>query len=429
MQKKIGCFLFSSSIKTKVIVALVILHLIVVAINWTVLVQMRSDISDDTKIVNMIGQIRGSIQRASKLALANEPFKQSKQLIENNFRLLNSEYRSFFDQKSLEALSLLQNYWIELKIPLEQCAHSSSEHHNLIQLSEKLWTQADITAKTFERNAEAKLKRFRIVFIIFFCEVIIVILIIAGIFRITQNTIQKERVIMQQARLAAMGEMVANIAHQWRQPLNALSLLFTKLELAFMQGKLDEQMMEKSARKSELLFQQMSQTIDDFKNFFKPTKEKTAFTLQENIEHTLTLISAALEENNIKLHLDIPNEPIKLYGYPNEFSHVVLNILNNAKDAIVSNSASEGVIRVAVEESQSSYFTLLISDNGGGIPTKFIKRIFEPYFTTKHQTLGTGIGLYMSKQIIEENMDGTLSAVNIEKGACFSISLPLQKNQ
>ncbi len=232
---------------------------------------------------------------------------------------------------------------------------------------------------------------------------------------------QKDHLMAQQGKLASMGEMIGNIAHQWRQPLNALGLLLQKQQIFFDRGLLTSEKLKESIDKGTLLINKMSSTIDDFRDFFKPNKEKTSFDVKEVIDDTLELIGATLYNNNISLNVDI-KEGVTIYGYKNEFSQVILNLVNNAKDILYETEKSQGKITIR-SSMRGNTVNICVSDNGGGIKADVIEHVFEPYFTTKEEGKGTGIGLYMSKMIIEDNMGGVLSVANDDKGAVFTISM------
>jgi len=236
-----------------------------------------------------------------------------------------------------------------------------------------------------------------------------------------QKNLEQERILVHQSRLAAMGEMIGNIAHQWRQPLNALGLLLNNIKDADEFGELDSAYISDSVGKGRQLINKMSTTIDDFRNFFKPNKEKTAFSLKLAVQETLEILSASLKNNNISVHLEGEMDVVA-YGFPNEFFQVMLNILNNAKDALLANNVRRGEIHIVVSQRGDSA-EVAIRDNAGGIPAHILPKVFDPYFTTREK--GTGIGLYMSKMIIENNMGGRLDARNCDGGAEFLISCPL----
>jgi PAS domain S-box-containing protein len=235
----------------------------------------------------------------------------------------------------------------------------------------------------------------------------------------------KEQLLISQSRLAAMGEMIGNIAHQWRQPLNMLSLKKTILVDDYYDNSITKEDVEKYDTEVDNIIQHMSQTIDDFRNFFLPSKAKEVFSLKLSIEDAIKILYTSLENNYIKFEQYIEKD-YNIYGYKSEFQQVVLNIVNNAKDAILMAKDKKlitiGNIILVVKNINNKIF-VDITDNGGGIKHDILDKIFEPYFSTKFETQGTGIGLYMSKMIIEKNMNGKLLARNTDHGACFSIEL------
>ncbi len=241
----------------------------------------------------------------------------------------------------------------------------------------------------------------------------------------TSKQKEQEQLLIQQTRLAAMGEMIGNIAHQWRQPLNALGLILQNLKFSYEIGELDEKMIDKSVKKATMLTENMSKTIDDFRNFFRPNKAKENFKINEGIIKAVELIESTFEHNNIKLEKDFVSSEIEFFGFANEFSQVILNLLTNAKDAVLENKIENPLIIIQTKI-DDEYIYISIKDNGLGIKDEIINKIFEPYFTTKDEGKGTGIGLYMSKIIIENNMNGKIEVKNEQNGANVIIKLPIK---
>jgi C4-dicarboxylate-specific signal transduction histidine kinase len=231
----------------------------------------------------------------------------------------------------------------------------------------------------------------------------------------------KDQMLIQQGRLAAMGEMIHNIAHQWRQPLNNVGLIVQNLQLSFLEGSLSKDELDKDITSAMDHIVHMSRTIDDFRNFFSADKEKQSFVVNNAVTHALDFIGATLA--NCKIRSDVRSDGVvTAIGYQNEYAQVLLNILSNARDVLVERKIATPFIHITVTiENGRSVVT--IRDNGGGIAENVLSRIFDPYFTTKEQGKGTGIGLYMSKAIIEQNMDGHLTARNVEDGAEFRIEV------
>ncbi|NPA10866.1 MAG: HAMP domain-containing histidine kinase [Epsilonproteobacteria bacterium] len=228
---------------------------------------------------------------------------------------------------------------------------------------------------------------------------------------------QKEQLLMHQSKLAALGEMLGNIAHQWRHPITRLSLLIQNLEIAFKMGKLNQERFDKFKDQAFLQINYMSDTIDDFINFFKKDTKKVDFYPQEIISDVLKLLEGRLKQNKVDVEVDIKDN-FKITGYKSEFSQVVLNIVNNAIDVLNERNIQNRKIKIRVSNKK-----IEIEDNAGGVDEKIINKIFEPYFTTKFQSQGTGIGLYMSRVIITQHFNGEIYVKNSENGAIFVIEL------
>ncbi|MGB5965910.1 MAG: cache domain-containing protein, partial [Sulfurimonadaceae bacterium] len=232
---------------------------------------------------------------------------------------------------------------------------------------------------------------------------------------------EKERMLIQQSKMAAMGDMISMIAHQWRQPLNQMSYVLMNIESAYEFKELTPKYMDEKVKEGTKLLEYMSHTIDDFKNFFKPDKERSQEQISEVLEHTLGIIRKSLESHKIALDVEV-NSDASLMIYRNELMQVLLSILTNAKDALVDTDQAEPKIEIAINENEESV-NIEICDNGGGVEEAIIEKIFEPYFSTKGAKSGTGLGLYMSKTIVEEHLNGEISVFNSEEGACFMIRL------
>jgi signal transduction histidine kinase len=234
---------------------------------------------------------------------------------------------------------------------------------------------------------------------------------------------EQERILIEQSKNAAMGEMIGNIAHQWRQPLNALGLILQNIKFSYELDEITDEFMSNSMKKADLLTKTMSKTIDDFRNFFKPNKMKEQFYVEEIINKSVDIVKSTFKNNYIEILLEQEKE-LKLFAYPNELSQVILNILNNSRDAIEENKIENPVIRIESYK-KNNFIVIKINDNANGIPDDLLSKIFEPYFTTKIEGKGTGIGLYMSKIIIEENMSGKISVINKDNGVEFVIKIPI----
>jgi len=233
-----------------------------------------------------------------------------------------------------------------------------------------------------------------------------------------QEIRQKDKALTQQSKLAAMGEMIGAIAHQWRQPLNGLAINIQLLEDLYEEGSLDKETLKRIIDKNLQMIEFMSNTIDDFRNFFRRDKEKVLFDIKETIEKVIALQKPQLDNHNIKIITHL--RPIKYKGYKNEFMQAILNIISNAKDAIIEKQ-KDGIIKMS-NKKEGKNIVIEIEDNGGGIPKEVMDRIFEPYFTTKDEGKGTGMGLYMVKEIFDR-MDADIKVSNTKNGAKFTIIL------
>ncbi|WP_419769292.1 MAG: ATP-binding protein [Candidatus Marinarcus sp.] len=221
---------------------------------------------------------------------------------------------------------------------------------------------------------------------------------------------EKDEILFQQAKMASMGEMIENIAHQWRQPLSTISTAASGIKL---KGEYDILSKENYYEFLDSIIhnsQHLSNTIDDFRNFFKKDKNKEPFYIAEVIEKTISLVNASFKNHNIQLIQKI-DLTLKIENYKNELIQALINILNNAKDALNLNKIEKKYIEITLCK-KAEYAVLTIKDNGGGIDKKILNKIFEPYFTTKHKSQGTGIGLYMTHQIIVNHMQGGIKVEN-----------------
>lgn len=249
------------------------------------------------------------------------------------------------------------------------------------------------------------------------------------------NSRKKDLIMFQQSRLASLGEMIANIAHQWRQPLGSLMMIVQGIQTKMELGKLTPEIVEEKVNDAILLGNNMSNTLEDFQNFFKPNKDKQEFSLKDCIEHSFKLSKYLLDKEKIGFRLKVLHE-VKMNGFYNELSHVFLNIISNSKDALISKDHKK-LIEIIVKKSKNK-IRINIVDNGGGINEEILPHVFEPYYTTKYKSAGTGIGLYMSQQIIEKHMQGTIDCKNIyyriedkdfERCTLFTITIPVNEGE
>jgi len=238
---------------------------------------------------------------------------------------------------------------------------------------------------------------------------------------------EKEEFLFQKTKMADMGEMIGNIAHQWRQPLAVNNTIISILKEKNEREILESKELSEKLREMENSIQYMSRTIDDFMHFYHPNKEKITFSLSKIINHAIEITHPMLNKTNIKI-LFHDTDTFYVNGYMNEYIQVLISILTNAKDTLVYRKIEDAYIQIELFNMNGN-IVVKISDNAGGIKKELLHRIFDPYFTTKHKSMGTGLGLYISKMIIEKNMNGLLSVENGEQGAIFSITMERANEQ
>ncbi|WP_313956905.1 HAMP domain-containing sensor histidine kinase [Aliarcobacter butzleri] len=268
------------------------------------------------------------------------------------------------------------------------------------------------------KNRYIGLGYFDLVLVVFALEAMLFTISIAYKYNdLKKQNKEFEKMVLQQSKFVKSGEMIANITHQFRQPLNNISYILINLKKRFESEKLDKIFFDKKVNQANEQLNFLSKTIDDFKEFYLQEKEKDDFLVKDSIQNALTILNPDLQKDNINLNLKFETfEDIKIFGVKNELSQVILSLVSNSIDALKNRHNPKISINVV---SSSAEVIIEILDNAGGIKAKNLKRIFEPYFSTKEE--GTGIGLYLSKIIIEESFGGKLQVQNIKDGAKFSI--------
>ncbi len=236
-----------------------------------------------------------------------------------------------------------------------------------------------------------------------------------------QKNRKKDGILIHNSKLAQMGEMMSLIAHQWRQPLSAISATSTGLHVKIELGRYDEEFFLSSLNKIEEYVKHLSTTVDDFTDFFKPSKRTQETTCAFIIERALFILSASLSKNSIDVRVE-NNSDTTFVTYPNEVIQVVINLVKNAENILLKREIKNPKITISTYEKEGKHI-IEVRDNGGGIEEDILEKIFEPYFTTKNHQNSTGLGLYMSKFIIQESCKGSLVVKNDENGACFTITL------
>jgi len=246
--------------------------------------------------------------------------------------------------------------------------------------------------------------------------------------------LENKKQLLEQSRFAALGEMIGNIAHQWRQPLSAISTLSSGMKIQVELGLTNNKEIMTSYDKINSFVVFLNQTIEDFRNYMREDNKVIEFDILKTIKDTISIVKSSYYAHNLDLNFNYnENDKLLAKGLPSELSQVFMNILTNAKEAIIESKIENGFVNINYE-TKNGFNNIYIQDNAGGIPTKIIDKIFDPYFTTKHQSQGTGIGLYMSKDIIKKHMNGFLSVSNKNfiinnisyDGACFKISIPVK---
>jgi len=233
---------------------------------------------------------------------------------------------------------------------------------------------------------------------------------------------EKQRVMFWQSRLASLGQMLANIAHQWRQPLTELNLALFSVKKSAINGNEDE--VNKFYDESRSIIKNMSQTIDDFTNFFQPQKEKHFFCITNSIKESLSLLDKVINDDMISIKTDFV--PIEVLGISNELTQVIINLIKNSQEAFISNSILIREISISVKRIKDLAI-VEVSDNAGGISKEMQERIFEPYFTSKFNSTGTGLGLFMSKMICEQGLNGSLDVKSKKQTTTFTIKIPIHE--
>jgi PAS domain S-box-containing protein len=283
------------------------------------------------------------------------------------------------------------------------------EMQNLAKDGSNYWVDSTISP---EYNAKGKLKGY-----------------ISTRYDITaKKKFEKQHMIMlEQAKMASLGEMIGNIAHQWRQPLNAISVCASTLRMKKSLGTLKESFFSESLLSIEKSAQYLSDVIDTFRDYIKGSKVIKTICVQEELQKAIALVKDALHNSYITLDdRKVQKGPIYLKSKGTELIEIIVNILNNAKDALVERKTPKGAVTITLSSTHSEA-VITIQDNAGGIPEDIITKIFEPYFTTKHKSQGTGLGLYMSYSMVTKNFKGDLTVTNTKEGALFTITLPLEE--
>ena len=335
----------------------------------------------------------------------------------SNLRLRESIHELDKDLNEYERISLLRySHSVDAKAgtPMDQ---EFDAHFD------KIINSADIIELGIEEIIREELEKYKKLEVVLISITLVSLVIIIWFVYVNEkNILRIDRQLMQQARYAQMGEMIGNIAHQWRQPLNTIGLIIQKIKFYNDNDFLDDKKLNSSIEKSMDIINGMSKTIDDFRNFFIPNKEKEIFSLKDLFKDTYSILEDIFEENLIDFKIEMQDNDLKIEGYRNELSQVILNLISNSKDVLIEKESTSSFVQLTAKKVNKNIF-ITCCDNGGGINDDILDKVFNPYFTTKDEGKGTGIGLYMSKEIIEKHMGGKMSVFNTGDGVCFSIEL------
>jgi len=334
------------------------------------------------------------------ILIANYITSSIKKLIVGTERFKENDFDYVIDIKSKDEIGILANSFNSM-------AQSTK---SLFQIREKL------TVDLRKSNDELQLSKYKLEELNETLEL--------EIKREIAHNRTKDIQLLHQSKMASLGEMIANIAHQWRQPLSVISTTASGMKLENEYNLLDDEKFNKHCDSIVYKTEYLSKTIDTFRNFIKEEKEIKEIIIQDSIDMALNIINTTLRNHHIELIIDIhSSDPLKLHIVSGELEQVIINVINNAKDILLEREIEKPYVKISLHK-YNKFISINIEDNGGGIDKKIIGKIFEPYFTTKHQSLGTGLGLHMSYKIVKESLQGNIHVVNTNVGAKFFIEIP-----
>ncbi len=334
---------------------------------------------------------------------------------------LSSDLIEFFkenqDKNSIYKLQYTHLHLLTQEIPKLHYLFEKINNHILPDIIQEIFQVLEVESLVQKKIMDDKFFIMMVAYIVFF---VIILILVRDLKKHIKKIRFQDKVLYEQSKMASMGEMIDAIAHQWKQPISLIHLNTDFLTYELVDDKLSKKVLEEYQQKIYAQITHMTNTLDEFRIFLRPNKEKHEFFLEDSIRSVLVLIKDELIKYTIDVEVVVKQELI-YYGVENEFKHVMLNLLNNAKDAFVENDIEDKKIIITLDKvGDKNHISVL--DNAGGIPANVIDRIFEANFTTKPEGIGTGIGLYMSKQIIDKSA-GTIEVTNQNNGACFTIVL------
>ena len=425
--------------------------------------QIISSIRNDATVINTGGRQRMLSQNLILLGLKylNNPSEKNRLTLEKNIELMRTSHKFLINNIKSTKLNSIYN---ENKLSAKLYAFLAKFNDYIKNYSEKSITQLSSDAQIllpllseaveeYENINYLKVKRleqqqlFILILTLILLMAEMLFIFYPASMQIKKNTDEleefnnnlekriheeveknreKDKQLIQQSRLAQMGEMISMIAHQWRQPLGAIGSVNSTIEIKATLDSLDKEKTLRYTNKISELIQHLSQTIDDFREFFKPDKEKVEVSCNELLRSVLNISTNSLQANNINLIQEL-NCDCKFKTYPSELKQVILNLIKNAEDILLEHNIENPYIKLSTY-CDINKIIIEINDNGGGIDKGIIDKIFDPYFSTKKHKNGTGLGLYMSKTIIEDHCGGNLRVSNNSNGAVFQIILLKDNN-
>jgi signal transduction histidine kinase len=385
-----------------------------------VLNHINEGIRSDAKVINMVGQIRGSIQKATKEALVGISWEGSRQVIDSNFAYLKAQEIRNFSEDAIKQFDQLQREWESLKSLFGEHGGQPERIRSIVKMSDTVWETADRTVKLIELYSDEKHAELEYIYLIFMLEIIMVIIVIVFLSRLVKSKREQEHLLLQQSKYAAMGEMLSMVAHQWRQPLASIAAVGARMRIDLELDEIEPERMKKKLDEIMEMTQHLSETINDFRNFFRPDRAKEEIDLAPLMQTVKELLQPSQKQAGIHCSIEL-QEGLVVLAFPRELQQVIINIVNNARDAL-SEIDGPRLITVRTREVET-WVELSICNNGPHIPLQYLPRIFEPYFSSKDERNGTGLGLYMAKMIIEQHMGGHIRALNTDEGVCFRILL------
>lgn len=370
---------------------------------------------------------KGHITSLNLLNPKNKPTKWEKKVLKTFEKNKTTEFYEFLEKKNQEYIFYMHALVIKpscLKCHMQQ-GYKVGDVRGGVSII--------IPMTKYNQDFNNAIKKIIVVYIFFY---ILIVIGIYSTYKVLKKSLleqeklyienqKKDEIMLAQSRNAAMGEMISMIAHQWRQPISVIAMWVNNIIADVDMGILDEKNCKIYATNVITQTKYLSQTIDDFKNFFRPDKSKEYVLITEVMNDCLSVIEKSLQNHNIIIEKNY-NNFTKVEIYSRELMQVFINIIKNAKEAILEKEIKEGVIIINIYENEDSIVSE-ITDNALGIDVEVMKKIFDPYFTTKSVKSGTGLGLYMSKTIVEKHLGGTINTRNTKNGVCFEISIPKQK--